>query len=1157
MLTGETVIDGPETIPVQTSHEISPATTSDGYTMRQWEFYPQFYNVTLDIFRKILDGTVRIPTRKEVIDRTKVVIINDMKTGSNQDLYSSPQTLFEGLYRMDNDGNYENNKSFFKKTGRYPTIPTVYQLADSLARTFQVKVNKSTYSTRWPTISAKVTEFNQLFPADYSGDIYAGRHENGWVIYNPYKTGQMAYGSIPFKYNTCEKVELSLSQYPSGVMKEYADQVNFYLGNYDHVNKVLKSDSLKIYGCQEEPVFVVKDRLIKRVASDIPCTYSKQYENGIFSLFIHHNGPVEISVNCSGTAQDRLTKYTPSNIVVPDKPAVYTGPRQYEAENFDYKYISANVTNGINRDISNYTGQGYLKFGVNSLACLRDTVTAIKSGKHTLKIKYLAQNGNVSHIALFINNEKIAIPIFNKTTNEWNTYSQPVNLNPGKNVIQLKAIRSGTYDIYFDHILLEKADNNQYNFENDKADTIPTNPPAEWMTIKSGTAGVVACTENGTSFNCLKPYSTGQTDTGIIDLDLFPNYSKDYVIIWKEYNDKTGSKKGVLLRGQSPTGETISENSIKQGYLFTVQTNSDNTVTLNTSVVNKDNLVVKSSYTTDFTVMPHQPCWYKASVCGNQLTFDCSTDSLNWSGGNAMTDDTYQVGATQFVWGFGSEVFDWYIDRIDYYEGSISVSKWMVDSLKYIQGEGPSDCSSLKFNACSLTDNLIINASEYFEVSLRPDSGFAASITLMPKGGLIPDSTIYIRLKPGLLIGHYTGSIHFNAKGVAETVVTLKGSVLPKSMSRIYTFSYDKPSTTFQIPPALYVSVASGNTATAGVVSYVDNKSYKSNMLRPYSGGQRNSTGVLNLDKFSKTSTDYSVTWKQCVGSSTSDYKVGVLLRGDVNKIGDANTGYVQGMMHGYLFIAYTANGSSTKHSEFRIYRSTEALNTLTMLVNTTVSSLIPTSGQPIWYRASAAGTTTPSLKLEYSTDSLTWNIGAVYIDTGSSTFTAGATQLIWGLGVPETTFYVDDILFEGIESANGLHEEAIVVSDTLLSDFVYSKNNGPSEPKSFMVSGNSLVDDIHIEAPAHYEVSLSPLSGYTPYLPLPSANGSVTETNVYVRLKAGLNEDVYNETITLSSIGSVTKEIRLMGLVQNPNSLPLQMENAEIISREYYTLPG
>lgn len=63
MLTGETVIDAPELIWTQCFRELSAGSTSNGYTMRRWDTYPQFDNVSVDLFRKILDGTVRIPSR--------------------------------------------------------------------------------------------------------------------------------------------------------------------------------------------------------------------------------------------------------------------------------------------------------------------------------------------------------------------------------------------------------------------------------------------------------------------------------------------------------------------------------------------------------------------------------------------------------------------------------------------------------------------------------------------------------------------------------------------------------------------------------------------------------------------------------------------------------------------------------------------------------------------------------------------------------------------------------------------------------------------------------------------------------------------------------------------------------------------------------------
>jgi len=452
MLTGQTVIDGPELIWKYCFTEMDAAATSDGYASRRWKTFPQFNNVSVDLFRKVLDGTVRIPDREEVIDRTRVVFINNASSGTDDYQYSSPETLFEGLYRMDGDGNYENNTSFFKKTGRYPTIPTVYQLSDSIANTFDVKVKRTDYASRWPDIASKVSEFNSLFPEEYRGDLYAGRNENGWVTYNPYKTGQTASASIPFKYNTCDSMFLSYSQYTSGVIKEFSDHLTVYLSNFDiMLNPNLKTDVIKIYGSSAKPSYTFEER-----GNHQQSKVTEGWSDGVFTLTIEHNGPVDIQVNCSGTATDRLTEYQTANIVVPASPPAYAGPLQYEAETFEYKSISGIIKNGYHGNIRNYTGQGYLNFGTGSSAGIRDRVTVLNEGTYKLKTRYTV-TGNVNTIDLYVNGIKTDTPEFIKTDSlsAWGVKSQMVDLKSGVNTIEYKANATGANTIYFDNIVIE------------------------------------------------------------------------------------------------------------------------------------------------------------------------------------------------------------------------------------------------------------------------------------------------------------------------------------------------------------------------------------------------------------------------------------------------------------------------------------------------------------------------------------------------------------------------------------------------------------------------------------------------------------------------------------------------------------------------------
>jgi hypothetical protein len=457
MLTGETVMDGPELIWQQDIQGLNNGTTPDGYTTRQWGLFPQFPNVSMDIFRKILDGTIRIPSRREVINRTKMVIVQNVNSGSDQAINSSPQTLFDGLYLMTGDGtngpdgDWLNQKDYFKKTGRYPAVPTVYQLADSNANSFQVQVSNSVYSTRWPTTAAKTNEFNSLFPQQYTGDIYAGRQENAWAIYNPYKSGQTASGSIPFQYNTCDQVGLTLSQYTAGVMREYSNSLSFYLNNYDGSSASMRTDVISVYGSSSQPTYSYVDR-----ASHTASTVTTSWSGGVFTLNITHNGALDITVNCSGTATGRLTSYTPATITPPAAPLVYTGPHQYEAENFDYKSINQDVTSGIGNAVSNYNAQGFMVFGTGSSARARNTNTVLETGIYRLETRYSVTGASVSTIDLYVNGAKVATPVFTQTStlSSWATNKQYITLNAGPNTVEFRANAAGAGSVYFDDIAI-------------------------------------------------------------------------------------------------------------------------------------------------------------------------------------------------------------------------------------------------------------------------------------------------------------------------------------------------------------------------------------------------------------------------------------------------------------------------------------------------------------------------------------------------------------------------------------------------------------------------------------------------------------------------------------------------------------------------------
>ncbi|HPR27615.1 lamin tail domain-containing protein, partial [Lentimicrobium sp.] len=114
--------------------------------------------------------------------------------------------------------------------------------------------------------------------------------------------------------------------------------------------------------------------------------------------------------------------------------------------------------------------------------------------------------------------------------------------------------------------------------------------------------------------------------------------------------------------------------------------------------------------------------------------------------------------------------------------------------------------------------------------------------------------------------------------------------------------------------------------------------------------------------------------------------------------------------------------------------------------------------------------------------------------------------------------------------------DPTIFVSPTALTGFNYVQGNGPSAEQTFVVSGENLTAGIIITASADYEISLTSGTGYTSPLSLTPIAGSVGETTIYVRLKAGLTAGDYNdEIISLTSTGASGQSVTCSGTVSPP----------------------
>lgn len=465
LLTGATVIDGPE-VPWM-------STLFGTYKL------PPFDNMIADILRKIQDGTIRIPTVNEVAARTKVVFVNDVDANTTD-------ALFSDLYAM--DGMLINNRTWFKKSGRYASIPQLYSgSADEIAlfSPGTVIVKKSQYKTLWPTESQKVSQFNSLYPVVSTGDLYVSRSNNSLYAYNPWLNSNITTAaSIPLKYNTCESVELSYEAHTFSVINESTNKLQIYLNNYrtdknqlwtqypndfswyelqtnilpqfatNPPDGTFRKSVIKVNGSTSQPVYTLADR-----GSHKASTSSISWANGVYTLTIVHNGPVDITIDCAGTATDRLPVPTPLTVVSPVSPIAYTGEKEYEAEGAIVTSPAAVTTNPP--PIA-YHGTGYVKFSSTSSSNSSvkfKVLNAEVAGAYALDIRYAAV-ANVNLVDIYVNGTKVSTPIFPATGNEttYAMFSQKINLNAGtNNIIEIKANATGAI-INIDKIIVTKKD---------------------------------------------------------------------------------------------------------------------------------------------------------------------------------------------------------------------------------------------------------------------------------------------------------------------------------------------------------------------------------------------------------------------------------------------------------------------------------------------------------------------------------------------------------------------------------------------------------------------------------------------------------------------------------------------------------------------------
>lgn len=449
---GGAVWDGPELIWTEDFQNKSNTTSTGGYQVRQWGTFPGFDNAWIDMFRRMIDGTLYIPSREEVVEKTKIIVVNNVTSGNDEDKYAAWGDLYDNIYKVSDpfnrgNGQWMDNLSYMKSTGRYGTIPITNELWSDDAKAITKKIYKASRTSTWSTATVKKNDFNKYYPEVSKGNLYVNRYRNQLITYNPYsyhnKT-RRASADIPLQYNTCESLHLDYYQLSSGAVREYADHIDIYLNNYRTDTTTTRVDTIRITGVTSEPTTTFK-KLGKTGTTPAPTgSHSKTYnaEKQTLTVKVTHNGPCKLTINCQGAATERLTDYLPDESLtdLPAQPNDYHGPVIVEAEDMDFKSIQNHVTfymAGFSH-VRGHSGNGFVIMGTSTAGSLQHTLKNVpEAGEYYISFRYTNNTAKTGTAQLKVGTTAKNVEVKKTATNEWLRTGAVFNLKAGNNTLTL------------------------------------------------------------------------------------------------------------------------------------------------------------------------------------------------------------------------------------------------------------------------------------------------------------------------------------------------------------------------------------------------------------------------------------------------------------------------------------------------------------------------------------------------------------------------------------------------------------------------------------------------------------------------------------------------------------------------------------------------
>lgn len=172
-----------------------------------------------------------------------------------------------------------------------------------------------------------------------------------------------------------------------------------------------------------------------------------------------------------------------------------------------------------------------------------------------------------------------------------------------------------------------------------------------------------------------------------------------------------------------------------------------------------------------------------------------------------------------------------------------------LNGFTYETGNGPSDAQSFTVTGANLTEDITLSlgANSDFEISTSSDANYGSSLNLASSAS---DVNVYVRLKSGLAVGNYNGTITLSSAAAENVEISLAGSVTAPEAAHVTwdlsTSSYDEVTDADVVTwSSTYVNMSnsskSGGTSASNYLGGANNRT----STRMYSGNTLTITPVV------------------------------------------------------------------------------------------------------------------------------------------------------------------------------------------------------------------------------------------------------------------------------------------------------------------------